>query len=196
MKRCFDIAVAVVGLLLLLLPLMLVAVVVKLGSRGPVFFRQERVGRHGRLFRIFKFRTMVADAPARGPAITAGADSRITRTGAFLRRYKIDELPQLLNVLTGDMSLVGPRPEVPRYVALYTPAQRQVLGVRPGITDPASLKYRQEADMLARTEDPEAFYVREIMPAKLRLNLEYLSRQSFGLDICIIMRTILASMRG
>lgn len=196
MKRLFDIVVAAVGSLLLLPLFAVVSVLIRLGSPGPVFFRQERVGLHGRLFRILKFRTMVADAPSRGPAITAGSDPRITWIGGYLRRYKIDELPQLLNVLSGDMSFVGPRPEVPRYVALYTPEQRRVLAVRPGITDPASLQYRREADMLAHAANPEEFYVHEIMPAKLQRNLEYLNRRSFARDLGIILRTVFASLKG
>lgn len=196
MKRVFDIIAAAVGLLLLLPLFTLVAVLIRLGSRGPVFFRQERVGLNGRLFRIFKFRTMVVDAPSRGPAITAGSDPRITWIGGHLRRYKIDELPQLINVLTSDMSFVGPRPEVPRYVALYTAEQRRVLDVRPGITDPASLTYRHEADMLARAVNPEEFYVDKVMLAKLQLNLDYLSQRSFRRDIGVILRTVFASLKG
>lgn len=196
MKRFFDIVVAAVGLLLLLPLFALVAVLIRRGSPGPVFFRQERVGLHGRLFRIFKFRTMVADAPSRGPALTAGPDPRITWVGGHLRRYKIDELPQLINVLTGSMSFVGPRPEVPRYVALYTPEQRRVLDVRPGITDPASLTYRHEADMLARAVNAEEFYVHEVMPVKLQLNLDYLNRRSFARDIGVILYTVFASLKG
>lgn len=196
LKRLLDVLLAAAGLLLTAPLLLFLALAVRCDSPGPVLFRQERVGRGGRPFRILKFRTMVADAPARGPALTAGRDPRITRTGAWLRRYKLDELPQLLNVLAGDMSFVGPRPEVPRYVALYSPEQRAVLQVRPGITDPASLTYRREADMLAHAEDPEELYVRTIMPAKLALNLAYLARRSLVRDLLIIVRTVLASLKG
>lgn len=196
LKRAFDIAAAAAGLLFLAPFFLVIALCIRRDSPGPVFFRQERVGRGGRPFRILKFRTMVADAPARGPALTAGEDPRITRAGAFLRRHKLDELPQLVNVLRGDMSFVGPRPEVPRYVALYTPAQRAVLAVRPGITDPASLTYRHEADMLAGARDPEELYVRTILPAKLERNLAYLARRTFLGDLAIIAKTVLASLKG
>lgn len=195
MKRAFDLVMSLAGIVLLLPLLLAVALWVKLDSRGPVLFRQERVGRGGRRFRILKFRTMAATQEPRGPAITVGADPRITRAGHVLRRLKLDELPQLGNVLWGDMSFVGPRPEVPRYVAMYTDEQRQVLRVRPGITDPASLTYRRESDMLAGVADPETYYVREIMPAKLRMNLEYLQRQSFCRDLAIIVKTVWMSLR-
>ncbi len=196
MKRAFDLVMSLAGIVLLLPLLLAVALWVTLDSRGPVLFRQERVGRGGRRFRILKFRTMAAMREPRGPAITVGADPRITRAGHVLRRLKLDELPQLGNVLCGDMSFVGPRPEVPRYVAMYSDEQRHVLRVRPGITDPASLTYRRESDMLAGVADPETYYVREIMPAKLRMNLEYLQRQSFCRDLAIIAKTVWMSLRG
>jgi lipopolysaccharide/colanic/teichoic acid biosynthesis glycosyltransferase len=160
MKRLFDIALAAL-LFALLLPLFAaISLWIALDSRGGVFFRQHRVGRNGALFRIHKFRTMVVDAPARGPAVTAGNDRRITRAGQFLRRYKLDELPQLIDVLAGHMSLVGPRPEVPQYVALYPPATRElILSIRPGITDEASILFRDESELLSACADPHTTYV-------------------------------------
>ena len=195
-KRAFDIALSALGLLLLLPVFLLVALAVRLSGPGPIFFRQVRVGRGGREFKILKFRTMVADAPAKGGEITVGGDPRITAVGRVLRRYKLDELPQLWNVLVGDMSLVGPRPEVPRYVALYNEEQRKVLSVRPGITDYASLIYFNESEVLARSSDPERTYVQEVMPRKLALNLIYLKRRSFFEDLRIILATVYISLQG
>lgn len=189
-KRAFDLLVSA-ALLLLLAPLMvLIALWVKLDSTGPALFRQQRVGQHGKLFSIHKFRTMRAQAGGLG--LTVGADSRITRAGHWLRRLKLDELPQLFDVLRGAMSLVGPRPELPRYVALYPADLRAlVLAVRPGITDPASLAFRDEAERLAQSADPEMAYVREILPAKLRLSAEYAARASLWTDLRLIARTAL-----
>jgi lipopolysaccharide/colanic/teichoic acid biosynthesis glycosyltransferase len=168
-----------------------VAVWVKLDSRGPVMFRQERVGRFGRTFRIHKFRTMRVDAPALGPQITIGDDARITRSGRWLRASKVDELPQLWDVLRGAMSLVGPRPEVPRYVALYPAELRAlVLSVRPGITDPASLSFRNESELLARAADPEREYVEVVMPMKLGLAADYVRNASLMGDIRLILATL------
>ncbi len=195
-KRALDVLISAAALLLLSPLLLLIALAVKLDSPGPVFYRQERVGRNGVPFRIFKYRTMVTDADKRGPAITVERDSRITRVGGFLRGTKLDELAQLLNVLSGTMSFVGPRPEVPKYVALYTPVQRQVLLVRPGITDYASIAYRRESELLGRAEDPEALYIREIMPAKLELNLRYLREISPLTDLRLILRTLAAVVKG
>ena len=190
-KRLFDILCAGVGLLLLSPLLLAVAAWVKLDSRGPVMFRQERVGRFGRTFRIHKFRTMRVDAPKLGPQITIGDDARITRSGRWLRASKVDELPQLWDVLRGAMSLVGPRPEVPRYVALYPEEQRAlVLSVRPGITDPASLSFRNESELLAQAEDPEREYVEVVMPMKLRLAADYVRNASLGGDIRLILATL------
>lgn len=190
-KRLFDILCAGVGLLLLSPLLLVVAVWVKLDSRGPVMFRQERVGRFGRTFRIHKFRTMRVDAPTLGPEITIGDDARITRSGRWLRASKVDELPQLWDVLRGAMSLVGPRPEVPRYVALYPEELRAlVLSVRPGITDPASLSFRNESELLAQAEDPEREYVEVVMPMKLRLAADYVRNASLGGDIRLILATL------
>ena len=192
-KRLFDIAFALLALLLLGPLLLLVALWVRLDSPGPVFFRQQRVGRGGQLFDIVKFRTMRTGAEAMGPQITVGEDARITRAGAWLRRAKVDELPQFLNVLRGDMSVVGPRPEVPRYVAQYPADVREtVLSVRPGITDLASIEFRDESALLARSSDPERTYVEQILPAKLRHAQEYVRTRSLWLDLRIIARTVLA----
>jgi lipopolysaccharide/colanic/teichoic acid biosynthesis glycosyltransferase len=195
-KRLFDIVFSG-GALLVLSPLMLaVALWVKLDSRGPVLFRQQRVGRWGQEFDIYKFRTMHLDAESMGPPVTVGADPRITRAGQWLRRTKVDEFPQFLNVLMGDMSLVGPRPEVPRYVALYPPATRDlVLSVRPGITDLASLEFRDESDLLGRSADPEWTYVHEVMPVKLAFYERYVRERSFVGDLAIIRRSF-ASLLG
>lgn len=188
-KRVFDLAVACLGLLLISPLFLLIALAIKLDSPGPVFYRQERIGRGGRPFRIHKFRTMRHGAV--GAQITVGADARITRVGAFLRRTKLDELAQLLDVLEGTMSLVGPRPEVPRYVAMYPAELRdKVLSVRPGITDIASIEYRQESDLLARAADPEREYVEVVMPAKLRLAAAYVDQASLATDLRLILRTL------
>ena len=193
LKRLFDIVFAALALLLLCPLLLAVALWVRLDSPGPVLFRQRRVGRGGRPFDIFKFRTMAAGAEAMGPQITVGADTRITRAGAWLRRAKLDELPQFYNVLRGDMSVVGPRPEVPRYVALYPPEVRTaVLSVRPGITDLASIVYRDESALLARSADPERTYVEQILPAKLDYALQYMRSHTLWLDLRIIGWTVLA----
>lgn len=189
-KRIFDLLGAAAALLLLSPLLLLTAVLVKLDSPGPVFFRQERVGRGGVPFRIHKFRTMRADAPARGLPLTVGDDPRITRVGAFLRRTRIDELPQLIDVLQGTMSLVGPRPEVPRYVAHYPPALRErVLAVRPGLTDPASLAYIDEGALLAQAADPEREYVERILPLKLQSAADYAASASLRTDLGVLWRT-------
>ena len=192
-KRVFDLLVSGLGLLLLAPVLIGIALWIKLDSPGAVMFRQERVGRHGRLFLIHKFRTMAADTPERGLQITVGADARITRAGRWLRATKLDELPQLWDVLRGAMSLVGPRPEVPRYVALYPSDLRQVvLSVRPGITDLASIEYRDEGRLLAEATDPERCYVEQILPAKLALASRYVLTRSFSGDLRLILRTLKA----
>ena len=192
-KRLLDLLLAGLGLLLLAPLLAAIALWIKLDSRGPVLFRQERVGRHGRTFLIHKFRTMALDAPARGPQITVGADPRITAAGRVLRRYKLDELPQLWDVLRGAMSLVGPRPEVPRYVALYPEEMRRLLlSVRPGITDLASLHYRDESAVLARAADPERAYVEEVLPAKLALSSRYVREASLAGDLRLILATLVS----
>ena len=192
-KRLFDITLSLLALVLLCPLLLAVALWVRLDSQGPVLFRQQRVGRGGRPFAILKFRTMQVNAEAAGLQITVGQDPRITRAGRWLRRSKLDELPQLLNVLRGEMSMVGPRPEVPRYVALYPADQRAtVLSVRPGITDLASLAFRDESTLLARSADPERTYVEEILPIKLRHACDYVAQRSLWLDLRIIVRTALA----
>jgi lipopolysaccharide/colanic/teichoic acid biosynthesis glycosyltransferase len=190
-KRLFDLLGALLALLLLAPLLAVVALVVRLDSPGPVFFRQERVGRGGVPFRIHKFRTMRVDAPALGPQVTVGRDPRITRVGHWLRHYRIDELPQFIDVLLGRMSLVGPRPEVPRFVAHYPAALRaQVLAVRPGITDPASLAHINEAALLAGAADPEAEYVQHILPRKLALQAEYAASATLWSDLVVLGRTL------
>jgi lipopolysaccharide/colanic/teichoic acid biosynthesis glycosyltransferase len=195
-KRVFDLIVSAL-LLLMLAPLgLLLATAIKFDSPGPVFFRQERVGRGGTLFRIHKFRTMVADASALGPELTIGQDARITRLGGWLRKSKLDELAQLIDVFRGDMSLVGPRPEVPRYVELYPAAIRErVLSVRPGITDPASLAHADEADELAQAADPERHYVEVVMPRKLQAALDYSERATLAQDLAILGRSLWLVLR-
>lgn len=196
-KRLFDLVLSTLGLLVLAPLLLLMALAIKLDSSGPVFFRQERVGRFGKPFRIHKFRTMRHDPAGKGPQITVGADSRITRVGGFLRRTKLDELPQLIDVWVGSMSLVGPRPEVPRYVAHYPAAMREkVLSVRPGITDIASIEYRDESAVLARATDPEYAYIHEVMPHKLALAASYVDQASVWMDVRLIWRTVMAIVRG
>ncbi len=191
LKRLFDIFVSFTGLLLLLPLFFIIGLVVRLGSPGSVFYRQQRVGKKGQLFRIFKFRTMQPNSDSKGLLTVGGRDPRITRSGYFLRKYKLDELPQLLNVLIGDMSFVGPRPEVKKYVDLYTPQELQVLNVRPGITDYASLEYFSENELLATSDDPETTYIQEIMPAKLKLNARYIEEAGLLTDVKIMGRTIL-----
>ena len=193
-KRAFDLLGAGLALLLLAPLMVVVALWIKLDSPGPVFFRQQRVGRHGVPFLIHKFRTMRADAE--GLPLTVGDDPRITRAGRFLRRTRLDELPQFIDVLQGTMSLVGPRPEVPRYVALYPPALRdRVLAVRPGLTDPASLAFIDEAALLAAAADPEREYVERILPAKLQRAAEYAETASLATDLAVLARTALALWR-
>jgi lipopolysaccharide/colanic/teichoic acid biosynthesis glycosyltransferase len=196
LKRTFDLLAAGAGLLALAPLFALLALLIKLDSPGPVFFRQWRVGRHGEPFRIFKFRTMTVQQQPGGPEVTVAGDARITRTGAVLRRWKLDELPQLIDVLRGTMSLVGPRPEVPRYVAHYPPAWRErLLSVRPGITDFASVRYRDENELLARAENPEREYIDVVLPAKLRYALHYVDNPSLASDLRVLgltLRTVFA----
>lgn len=193
-KRLFDIIASSVGLLLLIVPLLVVALLIKLSDGGPVLFKQQRIGYRGRSFTMLKFRTMRVGAEREGPLVTFGEDRRITPIGRWLRRTKVDELPQLINVLRGEMSLVGPRPEVPKYVAMYTQEQRKVLNLMPGITDPASLKYRNESEVLAAASDPLDMYVSVVMPDKIRINLEYAQRANLFTDILVILRTIWAAI--
>ena len=195
LKRLMDVVISGGALLVIWPVLLLIALAIKIDDPGPVFYRQVRVGRGGKEFRIYKFRTMVVDADKKGLQITVGRDNRITRMGALLRKTKLDELAQLINVFTGEMSFVGPRPEVPKYVNLYTPYQRQVLLVRPGITDYASIAYRNENDLLEGTEDPEKMYIETIMPDKIELNMKYLREISPIADIRLILSTIVAVIR-
>ena len=190
-KRIFDIICSGIGIIILSPILLIISILIKKGSDGPVFFKQIRVGEKGKEFEILKFRTMVVDAEKLGRQITVGKDNRITKIGAFLRKYKLDELPQLINVFKGDMSLVGPRPEVPRYVKLYNEEQRKVLDVKPGITDLASIRYRDENDLLGKAEDPDDMYINTIMPDKLALNMEYINKSNIFFDIYIILQTII-----
>lgn len=189
-KRLFDFLLSALGIILLAPILVVVGILVKSSSRGPILFRQQRVGKDGKLFWILKFRTMVEGAEYAGTSITPSSDPRVTRLGLFLRTWKLDELPQLWNVLIGEMSLVGPRPEVPLYVVAYTSEQRQVLKVRPGITDPASLRYRDEGGVLQRSPDPELLYREKILPEKLSLNLQYLKDISFARDASLVLATV------
>lgn len=191
MKRCLDIFLAALGLLVLSPVFVLAAILVKWTSPGPVFFRQERVGKDFEPFEIMKFRTMSVDAPLRGGQLTAGRDPRITRVGGFLRATKIDELPQLINVLRGEMSFVGPRPEVPRYVDHFREDYEELLSVRPGITDLASLKYRHESELLGQAIDPEDLYLQSILPDKIALGKQYLRHRSLSLDLKLICKTVL-----
>lgn len=189
-KRAFDLFLALPGILLLAPLFHLVALWIRVCDGSPVFFRQERVGRGGVSFRMWKYRTMVPGGETRGGLLTVGDDARITAAGRILRKYKIDELPQLFNVLAGTMSFVGPRPEVARYVALYTPEQRRVLEMMPGITDPASIRFRRESELLADAGDPEDYYVRVLLPEKIRLNLEYGRRATLSGDLRVILCTL------
>lgn len=181
-----------VGLLVLSPLFLFLAVWIKSDSCGPVFYRQIRVGRGNRDFRLYKFRSMRVGSDKKGLITIGGHDPRVTRSGYYIRKYKLDELPQLINVFVGDMSLVGPRPEVRKYVELYTPEQLRVLDVRPGITDMASIRYRNENELLEQAEDPDRYYVEEVMQDKLRINLEYVARHTFWSDIVLIIRTFFA----
>ncbi len=190
-KRIFDLVFAIPGLLILMPVFVVVAVWIKMDSSGPVFFRQQRVGKSGQLFSIYKFRTMVVNAESMGAKVTVGDDPRITQSGNFLRKYKLDELPQLFNVLTGDMSLVGPRPEVPEYVEYWPISVRDlVLSVPPGITDFASIEFRNENELLEDVSDPVDTYVRDILPIKLRYYERYVRERSIWLDFRLVLRTI------
>ena len=189
MKRIFDILMSGLGLIVLSPLFLFFSIWIRWDSPGPVFFRQTRVGRFNKDFRIFKFRTMRSDT-APGNLLTVGEDPRITRSGHFLRKYKLDELPQLINVFVGDMSLVGPRPEVRHYVDYWTPEQMHALDVRPGITDPASIRFRNESDLLAQADDPERYYIDVIMPEKNRMYLDYVRDHSFFKDIAVIIKTL------
>lgn len=191
LKRVVDILVTVLAAPFLIVPGMLIAVSVALDSPGGIFFRQERVGRNGRHFNLIKFRTMVSGAGQLGGAVTSRGDPRVTRTGRFLRKWKLDELPQLINVLKGDMSLVGPRPEVPKYVALWPNEDKAiVLSVRPGLTDFASIEYVDEEVLLANAENPQVYYAEHLIPLKLQLSRKYVKERSMRLDLSLILQTV------
>lgn len=192
MKRLFDIIASGLGLIVLSPLFIIVAIWIKLDSKGPVFYRQVRVGKHGKDFRIFKFRSMRVGADKGSLVTIGGRDPRVTHSGYFIRKFKIDELPQLINVFIGDMSLVGPRPEVRHYVDYWTPEQMRVLDVRPGITDPASIKFRNENELMEAADNPEEYYVNVIMQEKIKLYLEYVDNYSFFCDIKLIFKTFWA----
>ena len=189
MKRLFDIVSSGLGLIFLSPVFLILAIWIKCDSEGPVFYRQVRVGRWNKDFRIFKFRSMRVGADKGSLVTIGGRDPRITRSGYFIRKFKFDELPQLINVLVGDMSLVGPRPEVRHYVDYYTPEQMHVLDVRPGITDPASIKFRNENELMEKAEDPEKYYIEVIMQEKIKLYLEYVEKHNFWYDLGLIFKT-------
>jgi lipopolysaccharide/colanic/teichoic acid biosynthesis glycosyltransferase len=195
-KRLFDLFVASVGLIVLVPLFVIVGLLVKLDSQGPVFYRGARIGRDGVLFKMYKFRTMVANADRVGSALTQSQDCRITRVGRILRKWKIDEFPQLLNVLRGEMSVVGPRPESPGFVEHYTPEQRQVLQVKPGMTGLTQIAFRHEEALLGRCSNLEKDYIEKIMPRKLALDLEYITNRSFFLDVKLIVQTFLCLLKA
>ncbi len=189
MKRIFDVFASGCGLLVLSPVFLVLAIWIKLDSEGPVFYRQVRVGRNNKDFRIFKFRSMRVGSDKKGLITVGGRDPRVTRSGYFIRKYKLDEFPQLINVFVGDMSLVGPRPEVRKYVDMYTPEQMHVLDVRPGVTSLASIRYRNENDILAASDDPDKCYIEKVMQDKLAIDLEYVKNASFWYDIELIFMT-------
>ena len=191
-KRFFDIVLSAIGLLILLIPLIIIAIIIKLDSEGPVIFKQVRIGKGEVPFNIYKFRTMVVCQDKDSSLVTRTKDKRITKVGAFLRKAKLDEFPQLFNVLLGDMSIVGPRPEVSKYVEYYTKEEKKVFLVRPGITDLASIEYRNEQDILENSNDPEKTYIEEIMKEKLKLNQKYIENMSFLFDLRLIFKTFAA----
>jgi lipopolysaccharide/colanic/teichoic acid biosynthesis glycosyltransferase len=195
MKRLFDLFFSSMGLLVLWPLFLVIAILIKQDSSGPVFFQQKRVGRGFKVFNLYKFRTMAADAPSKGLTVTAGGDSRITPIGAFLRKTKIDELPELINVLKGDMSLVGPRPEVPKYVEMFKGEYKEILKLKPGITDYAAIEFRDEEGILKRYDNPEEGYVKEVLPRKIELYKKYLQERNFLIDIRLIFLTLYRIMR-
>lgn len=192
MKRLFDILASFIGLIIISPIFLILGIWIKLDSKGPVFYKQVRVGRGNKDFFLYKFRSMRVGADKAGLITVGGRDPRVTRSGYYIRKYKLDEFPQLINVLKGDMSLVGPRPEVRKYVEMYTPEQMHVLDVRPGITDLASIRYRNENELLEKAEDPDKYYIEVIMQDKLRINLEYVKEHSFLYDIKLIFGTFWA----
>ncbi|MEN3324107.1 sugar transferase [Mariniflexile soesokkakense] len=189
-KRCFDISFSIIGLILLAPLLILISILIKIDSKGPILFIQGRVGKNNKDFNIYKFRTMQIQSETKGLLTLGNNDSRITKIGYFLRRYKIDEFPQLLNILKGDMSFVGPRPELRYYVNFYSEDDMKIFVVRPGITGLASLKYRNEVELLKAAENPEEFFIKTIIPDKLKYNKEYIKRRSFFFDLKLIFITI------
>ena len=195
MIRFFDFILSLVGLVVLAPIFIVLAIWIKIDSKGPVFYKQVRVGRNGIDFGLFKFRSMVVDADKKGLITVGGRDPRITRSGYFIRKYKLDELPQLINVLLGDMSLVGPRPEVRKYVELYTDEQQKVLSVKPGITDYASIEYMDENEILGKSNDPEKTYIEEIMPEKIKYNMKYINNKNLFEYFKIILLTVLKIVR-
>lgn len=195
MKRLFDIVFSFFGLLFLFPFLIIVIIVMVVSSRGPIFYKQLRVGRNNEDFFIFKFRTMYVDSDKQGLLTVGGRDSRVTTIGYYLRKFKLDELPQIVNVLIGDMSFVGPRPEVRKYVDLYNQEQMQVLNVRPGITDLASIEFRNENELLSNQEDPNSYYINVIMPKKLQINLDYLKKSNLFKDVWVIVKTFLVIIK-
>jgi len=195
LKRIFDIVFSALGLLFLLPFFLIISALIAANSKGGIFYKQIRVGKNEKNFLLYKFRTMHTGADKKGLLTVGMKDTRVTNIGYFLRKYKIDELPQLLNVLIGNMSFVGPRPEVPKYVALYNDEQKQVLQVKPGITDYASLKYFNENEVLAKATDAEAAYINEVMPEKLKLNLKYIEEKNFATDLKIIFKTLFRIIR-
>lgn len=195
-KRIFDFVFSLVALTLLV-PVFVVVIMVIIALDGfPVFYSQKRVGKNGVLFNMYKFRTMHKDADSKGLLTVGGKDARITKSGYFLRKYKMDELPQLFNVLIGSMSIVGPRPEVMKYVALYTEEQKKILLVKPGITDYASIEYSNESELLGKSADPHATYINEIMPKKIKLNIKYIEKKGLITDIAIVINTLKKILRG
>ncbi|WP_166667003.1 sugar transferase [Haemophilus haemolyticus] len=195
MIRFFDFILSLVGLVVLAPIFIVLAIWIKIDSKGPVFYKQVRVGQNGVDFGLFKFRSMVVDADKKGLITVGGRDPRITRSGYFIRKYKLDELPQLINVLVGDMSLVGPRPEVRKYVELYTDEQQKVLSVKPGITDYASIEYMDENEILGKSNDPEKTYIEEIMPEKIKYNMKYINNKNSFEYFKIIFLTVLKIVR-
>ena len=195
MIRFFDFILSLVGLVVLAPIFIVLAIWIKVDSKGPVFYKQVRVGQNSIDFGLFKFRSMVVDADKKGLITVGGRDPRITRSGYFIRKYKLDELPQLINVLVGDMSLVGPRPEVRKYVDLYTDEQQKVLSVKPGITDYASIEYMDENEILGKSSDPEKTYIEEIMPEKIKYNMKYINNKSLFEYFKIILLTVLKIVR-
>ncbi|KAA5524072.1 sugar transferase [Haemophilus seminalis] len=195
MIRFFDFILGLVGLVVLAPIFIMLAIWIKIDSKGPVFYKQVRVGQNGINFGLFKFRSMVVDADKKGLITVGGRDPRITRSGYFIRKYKLDELPQLINVLVGDMSLVGPRPEVRKYVNLYTDEQQKVLSVKPGITDYASIEYMDENEILGKSSDPEKTYIEDIMPEKIKYNMKYINNKNLFEYFKIIFLTVLKIVR-